>query len=171
MTREGHLDTSVRTERQRTLPVHLAGGPLARPCRIRSRSGVLRIALREGCRELFGDCRFELGSLGMFDTWLVDLGSEAGRLAGRQDSGEQEAGAGLGAGAGQVAGRQVGRQVGRQGGRQGGRQAGVQRCILHSSTPPERHRRRVEGEARSPTRHTRVGESENSHQDRRHRAP
>jgi hypothetical protein len=82
MTREGHLDTSVRTELRSTLPVHLVGGPLARPCRIRSRSGVLRIALREGCREVFGDCRFELGSLGMFDTWLVDLGSEAGRLAG-----------------------------------------------------------------------------------------
>jgi hypothetical protein len=82
MTREGHLDTSVRTELRSTLPVHLVGGPLARPCRIRSRSGVLRIALREGCREVFGDCRFELGSLGMFDTWLVDLGSEAGRQAG-----------------------------------------------------------------------------------------
>jgi hypothetical protein len=114
--------------------VHLAGGPLARPCRIRSRSGVLRIALREGCRELFGDCRFELDSLGMFDTWLVDLGLEAGRLAGRQDSGEQEAGSrgrARGRGRGRTGGRQAGRQAGKSAGRAAGRLgSSAASCIL-----------------------------------------
>jgi hypothetical protein len=140
MTREGHLDTSVRTELRSTLPVHLVGGPLARPCRIRSRSGVLRIALREGCREVFGDCRFELGSLGMFDTWLVDLGSEAGRLAGWlagwQDSGEQGAGSrGRARGRGSTGGRQAGRSASKSAGRAAGRAAGrpgssAASCIL-----------------------------------------